>query len=509
MTSHGSKSAHNGLRLKRLGIDTHDEAVIYMRKDCHICRAEGFTAHARVRVRANGNSIIATLNTTTDGMLAQGQASLSESAWIRLGVAEGDPIYVEHPSPVDSLGHVRAKIYGHTLTDPEMNEILTDIVAGRYSDIQLSSFITACSARGLNQTEVIGLTRAMVDVGKRLDWGVSPIVDKHCVGGLPGNRTTPIIVPIVACCGLMMPKTSSRAITSPAGTADTMETLAPVELSLADLRRVVEKEGGCIAWGGAADLSPVDDILIRVERALDIDSEGQMVASVLSKKAAAGATHLVLDLPIGPTAKVRSRQDAASLGESLLTTAAALDINAHVVETDGTQPVGRGIGPALEAWNVLAVLQNEEGAPQDLRERAVLLAGSLLESAGRAALGDGTAMAEDVLSSGQAWAKFQAICDAQGGMRTPPTSRFREVIPAPSSGSVVRIDNRRLSRAAKLAGAPEDKAAGLVMACRLGQRVSKGEPLVTLHAESKGELNYALDYFRNHPQTIEIGTEDA
>ncbi len=494
----------NVLRLKRLGIDTHQEAVIYMRRDCHVCRAEGFSAPARVKVYTSRASIIATLNFITTDLLAPGEVSLSETAWARLDVNDGDKVSVAHPRALDSLSRVRAKVFGQTLADSELAEIMRDIVEGRYSDIHLSSFITACAARGLNSNEVVGLTRAMVDAGDRLDWGSSPIVDKHCVGGLPGNRTTPIVVAIVAASGLIMPKTSSRAITSPAGTADTMETLAPVDLDIAAMRRVVEREGGCIIWGGAVDLSPADDTLIRVERALDLDSEGQLVASVLSKKAAAGSTHLVLDLPVGPTAKVRSAADADSLGALLLHTAQALGLSATIVQSDGRQPVGRGVGPALEARDVLAVLQGAASAPQDLKERAIMLAGALLELGGAAGRGAGSEMATAALENGDAWAKFQAICEAQGGMRTPPASRHQKPILAAHAGRVTAIDNRRLAKAAKLAGAPDAKAAGLEVHLFLGQEVETGDPLFTLHAETRGELAYACEYIENHPPIFEI-----
>ena len=140
-----------------------------------------------------------------------------------------------------------------------------------------------------------------------------------------------------------------------------METLAPVELDTAAMRRVVEREGGCIVWGGAATLSPADDMLIRVERPLDLDSEGQLVGSVLSKKKAAGSTHVVIDMPIGPTAKVRSEEAAARLSALLEGVGKAIGLTLRVLTTDGRQPVGRGIGPALEARDVLAVLQGQAG----------------------------------------------------------------------------------------------------------------------------------------------------
>jgi thymidine phosphorylase len=291
-----------------------------------------------------------------------------------------------------------------------------------------------------------------------------------------------------------MPKTSSRAITSPAGTADAMETMAPVDLDIPNMRRVVEREGGCVIWGGAVRLSPADDTLIRVERALDLDSEGQLVASVLSKKIAASSTHLVIDLPVGPTAKVRSEDAASTLSEGLMAVARTFNIEARVVVTDGLQPVGRGIGPALEARDVLTVLQGAPDAPPALRNRAVALAGHLLELAGAAADGSGSAVAARSLESGAAWVKFQAICEAQGGMREPPVAPHCRPVVAVRAGRISTIDNRRLAKVAKLAGAPDAKAAGVEIHVRLGADIRAAEPLYTVHAQTPGELAYSLDY---------------
>ncbi len=497
----------HALVLRRLGIDTHQEAVIYMRPDCHVCRSEGFSAPARVQARLGERTIIATLGRITTELLAPGEASLSEMAWRRLGAKEGDEITVIHAPPLDSFGHVRGKIFGHRLDAEALGRIVGDIVAGRYSDVELAAFIAACAGRALDRDEIIGLTRAMVATGSRLDWGQRDIADKHCVGGLPGNRTTPIVVAIAASCGLTIPKTSSRAITSPSGTADTMETLAPVDLGIQAMRRVVEQEGGCIVWGGAVDLSPADDILIRVERALDLDSEGQMVASVLSKKIAAGATHVVLDLPVGPTAKIRAESEADALTDALLSVAASAGLRVKIMRSDGSQPVGRGIGPALEARDVIAVLRNQPGAPADLKSRAVALAGALLELLGRAPSGEGPALAERTIGDGDAWRKFVAICEAQGGLREPPCARFTHEVAASRAGRVVAIDNRVLSRIAKLAGAPGAKEAGIDFHSPLGTAIELRQPLYTIHAGARGELAYALDYVRSHPDAIRLESD--
>lgn len=494
----------NTLRLRRSGIDSGHDFVIYMRRECHVCRAEGFTAHTRVQVSAGARNIIAVLNLVEGGMIGEGEAALSVNAWSALDVSEGDLATIAYSPPIDSMAHVRAKIYGRRLAPGEIMDILSDVVSQQYSDIHLSSFITACAALPLNTDEISALTSAMVETGKRLTWSYDVVADKHCVGGLPGNRTTPIVVAITAACGLVIPKTSSRAITSPAGTADTMETLAPVNLDLESVRRVVDMEGGCVVWGGAVELSPADDILIRVERALDLDSEGQLIASVLSKKIAAGSSHLVIDIPVGDTAKIRGEAEAASLSRAICEVAHRFGLHVRVVSSDGSQPVGRGIGPALEAHDVLGVLQGTPDAPADLRDRAVRLAGALLELAGKAAEDDGEAMAMRTLASGHAWRKFQAICEAQGGMRTPPTARYRRTVAAGHGGTVTKMDNRRIARAARLAGAPDAKAAGMELHVRLGDRVDAGQPLFTMHSEAGGELDYAMDFIARHSPIVSI-----
>lgn len=493
-----------GLRPLRLGIDTHQELTVYMRADCPVCRSEGFEAHRRVLVAIEDRHMIGTLNVVHGNWLEEGYVGLSEAAWQTLLPQPGNLLHFRHPPTVASMSMVRGKIYGHTLTDRQYQAIIRDMVAGLYTDVELAAFITACSGNRMQRQEISSLTRAMVNSGETLEWGADNIVDKHCVGGLPGNRTTPIVVAIAAANGLIMPKTSSRAITSPAGTADTMETLTSVNLPLPHMRRVVEREGGCIAWGGAVHLSPADDILIRVERALDLDSEGQLVASILSKKAAAGSTHVLIDIPVGPTAKVRDQRTAAKLTRVLRSTAEDIGLKLRSVITDGHQPVGRGIGPALEALDILAVLQNTATAPQDLRQRALQLAAELLELGGAASAGQGMILAEQTLASGLAWAKFQAICEAQGGLKEPPRARLTHAVLSPVKGRVCAIDNRRLAKVAKLAGAPAAPAAGLVLHCHLHDPVEAGMPLYTVHAETPGEMEYARDFIEQHPQIIHI-----
>lgn len=486
------------LRLVRAGIDTYQQPVVYLHRDSAVCRAEGFTAHTRVCVRSGARQVVATLNVVDGDRFHVEEAALSEAAWLALRPGADALGEFTHPDPAASTRALRAKVFGQRLTEADFLGLMQDTVSARLSDLELAAFVAACAGDRLDLGETLALTRAMVDVGDRIDWGGGPVLDKHCVGGLPGNRTTPIVVAIVAAAGHRIPKTSSRAITSPAGTADTMEVMTPVNLDLASMRRVVETEGGCIVWGGNVRLSPADDILIRIERPLDFDSDGQLVASILSKKVAAGATHVVIDMPVGPTAKVRSLESALSLQARLLTTAQALGLRASVLQTDGRQPVGYGIGPALEARDVLRVLRGEAEAPPDLRARALLIAGAVLDLAPEAVPGHGIAVAQQLLDSGAAWRKFHAICLRQGGFTEPTLATHRRPVHASRDGILRAIDNRRLARIGKLAGAPAAPAAGIHCTRRIGDRIEAGDTLFEIHAQSAGELDYALDYAATH-----------
>lgn len=484
------------LQLHRVAIDTYRENVAYLHRDCAIYRAEGFQALSKVEVRANGRRILASLNVVDDpAIVGCQQLGLSEDAFAQLGVEDGHPASICQAEPPSSIPALHRKIAGERLAREDFHAIVRDIAEHRYSKIELTAFVVACNQGELDREEVYFLSDAMTVVGRRLDWREHPVVDKHCIGGIPGNRTSMLVVPIVAAHGMLCPKTSSRAITSPAGTADTMEVLAGVELPFERLEEIVREHRGCLAWGGTSDLSPADDVLISVERPLSIDSPGQMVASILSKKLAAGSTHLVLDIPVGPTAKVRSMPEAQRLRKLFQFVAARLGLTLDVVITDGRQPVGNGIGPVLEARDVMRVLQNDPRAPNDLRQKALRLAGRLLEFDPDVRGGDGFAIARDILDSGRALAKMQAIIAAQGGRgfdpEAPALAPLSFEVNAERAGVVTAIDNVQLARIARLAGAPKVQGAGVDLLRKLGEPVAAGAPLYRVYAAYPADLEFA------------------
>ncbi|MGD8832772.1 MAG: thymidine phosphorylase family protein, partial [Pseudomonadales bacterium] len=469
------------------------ENVAYLHRQCEVYRAEGFQALAKVEVSANGRHILAVLNVVDDDRLVTpGELGLSEEAFASLGVAENAPVQVCHAEPAASMDAVRRKIEGERLTASQYMDIARDIAERRYAKMEIAAFLVASGQTGLDRDEVMFLTQAMVAQGERMQWEGDLVVDKHCIGGIPGNRTSMLVVPIVAAHGMLIPKTSSRAITSPAGTADTMEVLAEVELAPDRLHDVVRRQRGALIWGGTANLAPVDDILISVERPLGFDYPGQMVASILSKKIAAGSTHLIIDIPVGPTAKVRHMRDALGLRKLFEYVAERLGLYVQVVITDGRQPIGRGIGPVLEARDVMQVLQNDPAAPADLRQKALRLAGRVLEFDPDVRGGDGFDIARDILDSGRALAKMQRIIDDQGRKtETPEPGPLVLEVPAPAGGTVISIDNYQMARIARLAGAPMDKGAGVDLLKKLGDTVEAGESLYRVHAKFPADFGFA------------------
>ncbi len=482
------------LKVRPFPIDTFRQNVVVLHRGCSALRPERLRGTRKVEVRVNGRSILADIIISDDPqMVACDEVGLSQPALRRLDATPGALAEISPAPPAASLDAVRAKVRGETLDAAQLHAVVRDLAGHRYSDMEVAAFLIAC-ASFMTPEETLGLTQAMIDVGQRLEWDRPLVADKHCIGGIPGNRTSPLVVAIAAAHGLTIPKTSSRAITSPSGTADTMEVLMRVDLSEAEMREAVEKCGGCLIWGGRVDLSPADDVLISVERPLSIDTPEQMVASILSKKAAAGSTHLVIDMPVGPFAKLRDTSAALRLRKLFEFVGARLGLTIDILTTDGSQPIGRGVGPVLEARDVMAVLENRADAPADLREKAIVLAGRVLEFDDGVSGGSGAARARELLESGAAAAKLEEIAAAQGP--SPLNNELAPLVyevPAPHSGWIEAIDCLRIARIARLAGAPTDAGAGLELLKRNGDAVRAGEPLYRIYGLDPADFGFARE----------------
>jgi AMP phosphorylase len=430
----------------------------------------------------------------TSRSFSQGVIGLYEPVSAALRVREGDRIGVGRSEPPASIKYIKKKLNNVDLEEEEIRQIIKDVTAQRLSDIEMTAFVIGLHVHGLGIGEAKALSESMAATGEQLILGKKALFDKHSVGGCPGDKTTIVLVPIMVAAGLTMPKTSSRSITSPAGTADRVECLCPVDLSIPEIRRVVKKTGGCLVWGGAVNLAPADDMFIKIEYPLSIDP--LLLPSVMSKKKAVGARYVVIDIPTGRGAKVKTTGEAQELGYNFIRLGREMGIRVNCVSTFGEQPIGYGIGPALEAREALATISmHAHRTPWDLMGKVFHLANHLFDFKG---IRNGEDKALHIWRSGKAEKKLRQIIEAQGGdpkikpSDIPVGSRKVSVASA-KSGQVLWISNGELIQIARGAGAPKDKGAGIMLHKKLNSGVKRGEPLFEIYAEKTYKLNRALE----------------
>jgi len=472
------------LKVKFLGLEAGGKLIVILNQE----DAEdlGIRSLGRVRLCSSQKELTAILNITTR-VVPKGHVGIYEEVRNSLDLKKDAEVEVGVAKYPSSLQHIKNKLKGKKLNYEEFFEIVRDVVEGNLSEIELASFVTTLHDFGLDLDESTDLTLAMVATGKKLKLNKKIICDKHSCGGAVGDKTTLLVVPIIAAAGLTIPKTSSRAITSAGGTADRAEVLMPVDLDLEEMKRVVEKTNGCIVWGGTLHLAPADDVFIKIEYPLSIDP--LLLPSIMSKKKAVGANHLVIDIPCGRGTKVNTIGDADLLAKDFIELGKKLGMNTRCAVTYGEQPLGYSIGPALEAREALEVLTRRKNLP-DLIDKATDIAGILLEMTGNV---EGKKSALEILKSGKAEEKFREIIFEQGGDSEikPEEIEIGDYgldIRSENSGLVLWVNNSGLIEVTRAAGAPKDKGAGIQIYKKIGNQVKKGEKLFTVYCEKSRKL---------------------
>ncbi|UCE95253.1 MAG: AMP phosphorylase [Candidatus Bathyarchaeota archaeon] len=490
------------LKARIIDLEVGRRMVLLHEKDA---QEIGTLAHDWLKI-TSGKSKLVTFVDTTKSYLKQGEIGILRDVYDKFRVREGSMVSVSPAKPPESIKFIQKKMNGKPLTKEECYTITQDLVNHRLSDIQIAAFILAEEFQGLTMDEIEYLTKAMVDTGVVIDFD-RPCFDKHSIGGVPGNKVTLLIVPIVAAAGLLIPKTSSRAITGASGTADTMEILADVEFDAAELKEIALKASGAIVWGGKLGIAPADDLLIRVEHPLNIDPVGQMLASILSKKLSVGADHVVIDIPVGAGAKVTTVGAARKLAKSFVELSERFNMQLQCGITYGGQPVGHMVGPALEAREALIALQGK--GPASLVEKSTELAGMLLELGFIAQPSQGKDFAKKILASGKALKKLREIIEVQGGnpgiqSRDIDVGNHTAEIKAPCDGFVTNVSNNAITAIARAAGAPREKGAGIALRWKRGYKVKKGDVLYRIYAERASKLSDAYNMaLEMKPVTVE------
>ncbi|MFH0986924.1 MAG: AMP phosphorylase [Candidatus Micrarchaeota archaeon] len=481
-------------KVKKIDLNAGGKPIVVMNND----DASNLAMSAMDRICIySGSKKLTALIDLSETYIPKGSIGTFSSVSKKLNISSGDKVMIEPIGNPDSVLYIRKKLEGRTLTKDEIDAIILDVLENNLSDIEITAFIVAIYARGMNHDETVFLTKAIADSGSKLDFGKKQVFSKHCIGGVPGNKTSMIVIPIVACAGLIIPKTSSRSITSPAGTADAMEVLAPVSLNEKQIEKVVHKTNACLVWGGGVNLAAADDNMIKVRHPLHLDPRPLLLASILGKKKAEGATHVLIDIPMGAGTKIFSRAEAESLAKDFMEIGSALGIEVHCIITPGYDPIGYAIGPALEAREVMRILEGEK-VSEDLIDKSLVMAGLLLEIAGKAQAGSGKKMAKEILESGKALQKMKDIIREQGGSphvtsRKIQVGQYTHDFISDDTGRVHLIRNHDISAVARVAGAPKDRGAGIYMYVEKGDKVKKGQKIFTIYADCDYKLAAAVE----------------
>lgn len=452
----------------------------------------------RIVISRDHKRIISVIDTASE-ILKKNEIAVSDEIIKHLKLRKGNKVDVKLAPSILSVELIKKKMDGKNLNKKEIEEIVKNIANNSLTEIELAFFISAVYNKGMNMKETKNFIKAMIKNSNKIKLK-GKVADKHSIGG-GGNRTTPIVVSICSSTGLLMPKTSSRAITSAAGTADVIETLAKVDFSIEQIKRIVRKTNACFVWGGAFGLVPVDSRIINIEKFMNIDCSSQLLASIISKKLAVGSKYVVVDIPYGKSAKL-SKKTAEELKRKFYKLAGKFGLKIRVVLSNGNEPVGNGIGPILEMIDVLKVLKRDN-PPKDLEKRSIILSGILLEMSGKAKKRKGMELARQILDSGNAFAKFQDIIKAQGGkIKELFPGRYTRSFHAPRKLKIKHLSNRLLNQLAIFAGCPDDKGAGIYLHKKAGEVINKREKIFTIYAQSKEKLKNAANLFQKNKKRI-------
>ena len=457
----------------------------------------GLRAKDRVNIRVDSKKeFTVILDTVKKGLIKDNEIAVSDETRKILNLRIGQKVDIKIAPMTKSLIYIKKKLHGKPLSQKEIKEIINDIINNSLSEAEIALFISAMYRYGTSIRETIYLINSILESGSKLNLKRKMIVDKHSIGGIAGNRTTPLVISICASAGLIFPKTSSRAITSAAGTADVIETIAKVDFSMKDIKKIIQKANACMVWGGSLGMVPADSKIIQIEKILNIDPEAQLLASIMSKKLAIGSNYILIDIPYGKSAKV-SRKKAEDLRKKFIKIGKYFKKKIEVVLTDGSQPIGNGIGPVLELIDVIKILDPKQKGPEDLEKKSLFLSGKILEMTKKAKKGQGEELAKEILFSGKAFRKFkQIIKNQRGALKKLESAKFRKNLVSLKSGIIREIDNKKINSLARVAGCPGDKLAGVYLYVHKKDKIKKKDPLLTIYAESKSRLNEAVRFYR-------------
>jgi len=482
------------LKVKKLNIEDGNMMMVMINEAYAL--ANGLTSTDKINIYHDKKEFVADVVLSPD--FPSDSIGVFSDVWKKFKLKDDDIVkisYVEaNPKAVDAI---RRKLLGKKINEEDTKLIISEIANGKLSDIQITYYVSSSFFYKPSNEELYFTAKAMAETGETFKFDSEIVADKHCMGGVPGNETTMIIVPIIASLGITIPKSFSKAITSPAATGECVKTLMDIEFNKEEIYKLVKKTNSCLIWGGGLSLAPADDRIIKVSYPISMEPHSKAVISIMAKKAAMGITHCVIDIPMGKTAKVHSMEDALELKKKFEYVGKRFGMKMKVEITDAKQPIGAGIGPTLQTREVLRVLEQHPKRPIDLENKALYLASKLVELTGYAKKSDSLRIVTEQLRLGNALKKMKEIIKAQGG---DPKIGCEEIrlgsvkydFKAASDGIVKNIDMKFLNTIVRTLGCPIEETAGIYLHKKLNDFVEKGDKIFTMYTESENRLKDAL-----------------
>lgn len=485
------------LRLRHLSIDSFGEQIAYINKNCMFYNVDNVNKPTNLEISSCGNKIYASLQMVDDSFILQeDEIGLNTEAFEALACGEGEDVEINLSPPPKSLEYIKRKISGDILSSKEYSEIMKDIMDGRYSKMDIAVFLVSCLSYS-SSNELVSLIQSMVSNNK-LNWDeYSIVVDSHTFGEVMGNSVDLIILAIISAYGLPIAKTCIGSTLSASSVADTIGVMTNIYQDDDKFQGYVRKNRGAIAYYDTLSISYINGYLRDVAEQLQIDKNEFIIISMLSMIYSTGLSHALIDIPVGKYTRVKDISEAIRIKKQIEYICKELGIFIEVVITDGSEPIGSGIGSVLEMRDVVRVLRNSKAAPQDLRDKSLFLAGRILEFDPNVSGGQGYAVAKELLEKGRAWLSFQKIILSQGRKKNFVLGQHKFEVIASVSGIINEINGLIINKICMIAGSTQCVGAGVDLYKKIGDEVVKGDILYTIYSCNSSDLEQATFLAKN------------
>ena len=492
------------LALKHIPVCSFDENIAYLNKDCSIYKIDNISSLTRVEIHGGKNSVYAFLQLVEGNKIVKpNELGLNSEAFEKVGSPEGTKVSLSLATPAPSLSAVRRKVLGNVLSAKDYAAIVSDIANNRYSNADIAAFLVAVGSF-FTPSEIVDFTEALSDT-KILEWEREDIVvDYACIDEPIGGKADLLVAAIVAAYGLPMPKIVFPRSIIGSSLINTMKVFADVDLDLDDFKRQVWEKRAAIVSADKLDICLADKIITQVERQSGIYTMERNVASMIANKIAAGVTHLLVDIPVGARAKIKNTSEAMRLRKLIEYVCDICNVRVDIAVTDGSEPLGYGVGAVLEARDIMKVLKNEDDAPDDLKEKSLFLAGRILEFDDKLRGGQGYLVAKELLRTGKALEAWEQIVSAQGEKDPEALGHLTRDVVAVKAGKVKRINANLMNKIAVLAGAGQYLGAGVEMFRKCGDSVASGDVLYRIYSCNSNDFSLALNMLEDEKSAFEI-----